>query len=103
MAWCRACGDWSEAGSAASSRASTRCSQRARRCSGSIGLEGLGAVGFGRVAEQPHAQFRLFQRGLALAVEADAAFVRGQRIIEREVALLHLLDQLLEFVERGFE
>src|SRR5690606_29687436 len=56
-----------------------------------------------RVAEQPHAQFGLLQRGLAAAVEADARLVGGQRFLEAHVAVLHLLDQLLERVEGALE
>ena len=56
-----------------------------------------------RIAEQPHAQFRLFQRALALAIEADAAFVGGQRFLQAHFAVFHLFDQLLERIERGLE
>src|SRR5690606_21494943 len=65
--------------------------------------ERLRALGVVRVAEQPHAQFGLLQRGLAAAVEADARLVGGQRFLEAHVAVLHLLDQLLERVEGALE
>ena len=65
--------------------------------------EGLGAVRIVRIAEQAHAQFGLFQRGLAAAVQADAAFVRGERFLQAHLAVFHLLDELLELVERGLE
>ena len=37
------------------------------------GLEGLGGLGIGRVAEQAHAQFGLLKRALALAATPEAA------------------------------
>src|SRR3546814_10375403 len=69
---------------------------------------GRGAESFGRcrvvrIAEQLHPQLGLLQRLLAAAVQADAAFVGGERLFEAQLAVLHLLDQLLECVERGFE
>src|SRR3546814_20727883 len=69
---------------------------------------GRGAESFGRcrvvgIAEQLHPQFGLLQRLLAAAVQADAALVGGERLLEAQLAVLHLLDQLLEGVERGFE
>ena len=65
--------------------------------------EGFGAVRVVRIAEQAHAQFGLFQRRLASAVQADAAFVGGERFFQAHLAVFHLLHQLLELVERGFE
>ena len=63
----------------------------------------LGSAGLLGIAEQADTQFGLFQRALALAVEADAALIGCERLFQAHVAVLHLLDQLLELVERGLE
>lgn len=55
------------------------------------------------VGHQTHAQFRLFQRLLAIAVQPDAALVGGERLLEAHLAHFHLLHQLLEFFQRLFE
>src|SRR5690606_24922771 len=39
----------------------------------------------------------------AATVEADAAFVGGERVFQAHLAALHLFDQLFKRVERGFE
>src|SRR5690606_29119714 len=39
----------------------------------------------------------------ALAIQADAAFVGGERVFQTHLALLHLLDQLFERVQRLLE
>src|SRR3546814_1745114 len=57
---------------------------------------GRGAESFGRcrvvgIAEQLHPQFGLLQRLLAAAVQADAALVGGERLLEAQLAVLHLL------------
>src|SRR5690606_25274544 len=100
---------WSNA---AASATSTRLRQRAR-VSSSPGPPGSGVAidageGFGPlrrfgVGEQAYAQFGLLQRLLAAAVQAHAALVGGQRFLETHLAVLHLLDQLLELVERALE
>src|SRR4249919_680479 len=101
----RRCGEVAGSGSAAESAASTRVRQGPKSKSGirGRGAEGFGVVRLFRVAEQAHAQFGLFQGGLAFAVEADAAFVGGERFFEAHVAVFHFLDQLFELVEGGFE
>src|SRR3546814_20060835 len=65
--------------------------------------ESFGRCRVVRIAEQLHPQLGLFERLLAAAVQADAALVGGERLLEAQLAVLHLLDQLLEGVERGFE
>src|SRR5690606_23945452 len=67
------------------------------------GREGRGALGLLRITEQADPQLGLLQRLLAAAVQADAALVGGERILEAQVTVLHRLDQLFEGVERGFE
>src|SRR5690606_34239490 len=110
MAACRRRGSAAGSGRAASSVASVRARQPACASPPASGIaavagrgERLRALGVVRVAEQPHAQFGLLQRGLAAAVEADARLVGGQRFREAHVAVLHLLDQLLERVEGALE
>src|SRR5688500_4010691 len=96
IAACSRCGECAEGGSTRSSAASIRTRQAAKGAantgSGIGRSERLGAGRFLRIAEQAHAQFRLLQRGLAFAVEADAAFVCRQRFLKAQVAALHLLD-----------
>src|SRR3546814_1355106 len=53
---------------------------------------GRGAESFGRcrvvgIAEQLHPQFGLLQRLLAAAVQADAALVGGERLLEAQLAV----------------
>src|SRR3546814_19329699 len=69
---------------------------------------GRGAESFGRcrvvrIAEQLPPQLGLLQRLLAAAVQADAALVGGDGLFEPQLAVLHLLDQTLDCVERVFE
>src|SRR5690606_19842932 len=77
----------------------------APRASGIVaqGRERRGGIGLLWIAEQAHAQLGFLQRLLAATVEAHATLVGGERFLEAQVAVLHLLDQLLERVERGFE
>src|SRR6478735_1025700 len=101
MAAWRRCGAVFASASTAASAASTRARQAAKSVSGIRGrrAEGFGVVGLFRIGEQAHAQFGLFQRGLAYAVEAHAALVRGERFLEAHFAVFHLLHQLFELVE----
>src|SRR5690606_3769115 len=114
IAWPRRCSAAGWLAKAASSTRSMRCRQPSSLAampavpapaSGIVAAcgEGRGRVRLLRVGEQAHAQFGLFKGLLAAAVEADAALVRGERVLEAHVALLHLLHQLFERVERGFE
>src|SRR3546814_3783927 len=113
MAACRRRGGSSAAGRLRSSAASMRWRHCVAACacmettSTRSGV-GRGAESFGRcrvvgIAEQLHPQFGLLQRLLAAAVQADAALVGGERLLEAQLAVLHLLDPLLEGVARGFE
>src|SRR3546814_11787933 len=66
---------------------------------------GRGAESFGRCrvvgnAEQLPPQFGLLQRLLAAAVPADAALVGGERLLEAQPAVPHLLSPLLEGAAR---
>ena len=67
----------SAGGSARSRWPSSAAAQAAKRGSAAIGRgrEGVAVLRLFRIAEQAHAQFRLFERGLALAIQADSAFV----------------------------
>src|SRR5690606_25046971 len=67
------------------------------------GRERRRGLGLLRIGEQAHAQLGLLQRLLAATVEADAALIGGERLLQAHVAVLHLLHELLEGVERGFE
>src|SRR5687767_4900851 len=96
MAACRRRGASSSRGSRASSVASTRSAQARQRAPGSGLIEGFGFFRLERIAEQAHAQFGLLERGLAVAVERDAALVGLQRVVERQIALFHALHELLE-------
>src|SRR3954462_13293930 len=85
IAACSRDGESSIDGNARSRQASTRARQRVARVSKPAGSgigwiaagrrEGLGARRIVGIAEQAHAQFRLFQRGLAATVEANAALL----------------------------
>src|SRR5207342_70414 len=103
IAPCRRCGDVPGSGSAADSAASTRARHGPKSKSGIRRAEGFGVVRLLRIGEQAHAQFRLFQRGLAFAIQTDAALVGGEGFLEAHLAVFHLLHQLFELVERGFE
>ena len=50
-----------------------------------------------------HAQFGLVECAAALPVQPDAAFERGQGIVQRHLALFHARDQRFELVERLLE
>src|SRR3546814_14215299 len=69
---------------------------------------GRGADSFGRfrvvgIAEQLHPQFGLLQRLLAAALQADAPLVGCEPLLAAHLSVLHLLHQLIESAERGFE
>src|SRR5690606_12376457 len=96
MAACRRRGSAVSGGSSRSRVASVRAAQRENTSGAIVGAEGLGVFRTFGVGQQAHPQFGLFQRALAAAVQADAALVRGQRILKAHSALFHLLDQLLQ-------
>src|SRR5690606_1422165 len=98
MAWCRRMGASAGEGRAASSWLSMRSRRRAKRASTvMVGwIERLGGVRLRRIGEQAHARFRLFQRLLALPVQADAAFVGAERGFQAQLAGFHLFDQLFQ-------
>ncbi len=55
------------------------------------------------IAEQAHAQFGLFQRLLALAIQTDATFVSTERGFQAQLAGFHLLHQLFQRFKRLLE
>ena len=55
------------------------------------------------LGQRPHPEFGVLQGCLALAGEPDAPFESLERILEPEIAGLHLLDQGFELLERCFE
>src|SRR5687768_6313726 len=86
IAACSRCGEPEAGGSARSSVFSRRSRQAAKGDSG-IRLERFRRGRIGRIAEQAYAQFGLFKRLLAAAVEADATFVGGQRFFQAHFPL----------------
>src|SRR3546814_5102516 len=113
MAACRRRGGSSAAGRVRSSAASMRrrhwvaacaCMETTSTRSGvGRGAESFGRCRVVRISEQLHPQLGLLPRLLAAAVQADAAFVGGERPLEAQLAALHLLAHLLECVERGVD
>src|SRR5690554_4315308 len=63
--------------------------------------ERLGFVRLVRVAEQLHPQLGLLQRLLAAAVQANALLVGGQRLLQAQLAFLHVVDEGFQLFE-GF-
>src|SRR3546814_18982017 len=65
--------------------------------------ESFGRCRVVRIAEQLHPQLGLFERLLAAAVQAEAAPVGGERLLEAQLAVRHLFALLLVGVQRGFQ
>src|SRR5690348_2964488 len=105
MGRCSGAGARSSGGGAAASISSARALYWISATGGSrrFRFKIFGFVGLFRIGQQSHAQFGLFERVLAIAVQGDAAFVGFERIVQALFALFHLADQLLEFVEGFFE
>src|SRR5471030_3424935 len=61
--------------------------------------EGLQSVGF----EYLHLLLCLGELGLAVLREFQAAFVRGEGLLQRELSRFHRRDELFQFGQRGFE
>src|SRR6201991_991912 len=105
MARCRSLGGRFSPGRARASASSARPTSAFSGAGRSIdaGVKGFGGIGGFGVEKQANAQFRLFQRCLAVPVETDTALERLQRIVKAEFPAFHACDQLLQFVQRMLE
>src|SRR5690625_1873138 len=65
--------------------------------------ERLGLVGFLRIAQPLYPQFGLLQRLRAAPVQAHAALVRSQRLLQAQLAAFHVIDKRLELFQRLLE